>query len=302
MPQECLPGRERAQDALEDQLQKIAINLEGVRQCDLESIHDMRVASRRLRTLLKIYKPYLDKAARKTLNQGARTIGRALGRRRELDVMVAMLNDHRDEAHGLWLRFMDHMITVLVGRQERESRSCLEAVTCYESEAMQQAREAMVTSLNTNDACIVPLSADTLLDGLYEVQFARKVWKKEGGAEELHEVRIALKRFRYRCEFHKEIYGEPMEIYILRLKEAQSMLGEWNECRLLEEMVLILGNAADYDLAQGAPLVAEAYGERAAVLEDNVAVLLSALFCRAGRQAFEMLVDNAVLECDCEVA
>lgn len=293
MPHLCLPGQESARNALRKQREIVQREIEGVRVCDVDAIHDMRVGSRRLRMALKIYRPYVPQADYKALLREIRVIGRALGRRRELDVMVAMLKDHSQEAHGIWQRFMVHAIALLEERRAREQRSCLEAVTVLEGDVFQHAIQNVLANIDATSYCIQPLARDALRDALDAVHVARKGWKKSGEHEDLHEVRIAIKRFRYACEFHKSLYGAPMETYIERLKEAQATLGEWNECRLLEDMVLILGNAADYDIAQGAPLVAEAYGERAAVLEHQFAGQGKALFCKKGRKAFKTMLKAA---------
>jgi CHAD domain-containing protein len=151
--------------------------------------------------------------------------------------------------------------------------------------------------LDSSAGCVVELARDELTEAFETVRAARKIWKKSGEPEDLHQVRIALKRFRYGCEFHQEVFGGAMAAYIPPLKEVQSTLGEWNECRLLEEMVLILGNAAPYDIAQGAPLVAEAYGERAAVLEEQFVPLGKALLGKKGRKAFASLLADSALPC-----
>ncbi len=297
MPQECQPGQESVRNALKSQFAIVRDHVEGVRACEAVAIHDMRRASRRLRLALRIFRPYLKKSERKALSREARTITRALGRHRELDVMVTMLREHRKETHGLWKRFMDHAIAILEDRCERAQRFCMDAADVVGGDKFQHAQERLLASIDTTGCCVVSLAQTELLDALEFVRATRKWWKKSGEAEDLHVVRIAIKHLRYACEFHQSLVGAPMEAYIARLKEVQSVLGEWNECRLLEDMVLTLGNAADYNLAQGAPLVAEAYGERAAVLEAQFASEGKALFCKKSRKAFEALLETTAMDC-----
>lgn len=299
MPQECLSGRTLLSQALNTHIKKMADNVEGVRSCGEAPIHDMRVASRRLRMALRIFRPYLRKSARKTVKRELRGIGRALGRRRELDVMIAMLRDHREETEGIWRRFLDHILPLLSARQETEARACAEALVRFEKPEFHDAVEGLLRRPDGCKPCILELSEDTLLEALETVREMRKYWKRSGEAEDLHDVRIAIKQFRYACEFNRSLYGAPMDLYIQRLREVQGALGEWNECRLLEEMVHILGNAAPYDIAQGAPLIASHYGDRANVLEESIAIQLKALFCKEGRKAFEALLLEGSSDCDC---
>ena len=297
MSQECALGRQRALASFQAQLKIMHDNRDGVSAHEVMPIHDMRVASRRLRMALKINREYLPKKARKALNRELRKITRALGRRRELDVMIAMLRAHRDETHALWKRFMDHAIGILEQRQAREARSCAEATTVLESEAFLAANASVVDGLDTRSGCVLDVAREELMEAFDFTREARKWWKRNGDDDDLHEVRIAIKKFRYACEFHKELFGPPMAEHLARLKEAQGCLGEWNECRLLEDMVLILGDAADYQIAQGAPLVAEAYGQRADALEIQFKAQGKAQFSLEARKAFERLLNRPVVDC-----
>ena len=57
--------------------------LEGT---DIEELHDMRVATRRMRAALRIFDGYLDPQDVRPLLKGLRRTGRALGTVRDLDV------------------------------------------------------------------------------------------------------------------------------------------------------------------------------------------------------------------------
>src|SRR5690606_30776478 len=59
----------------------------GARQGDdPEAVHDMRVATRRLRAALRVFGPYYDPGVIHPLDRGLRRAGRALGAVRDLDV------------------------------------------------------------------------------------------------------------------------------------------------------------------------------------------------------------------------
>jgi CHAD domain-containing protein len=58
---------------------------------DIERVHDMRVASRRLRAVLEIYAPCFPKAQFKPLLAEVKALADALGERRDPDVLLARL-------------------------------------------------------------------------------------------------------------------------------------------------------------------------------------------------------------------
>ena len=293
----CPQGHEQACAAIQTQADIVIAKAEGVVALDGTAIHDMRVASRRLRMALDIYQPYLSPKPRKVLRRLARSITRDLGIRRELDVMASMMRDHREETHGVWQRFMDHAITVIAALREAQGEYCREAAALASGEDFRAAVDRVLEGIETDGLCVLALARAGLLGAFAEGCAARKEWKRSDDPESLHLVRIALKHLRYACEFHAGLYGEPMTAQIGHVKAAQEILGEWNECRLLQDMVLALGGAADYSLAQGAPLVAEAYGKHAEELAEQFAPIGKALLGKAAHLDFEALVSAPVHSC-----
>src|SRR5688572_18179910 len=58
---------------------------------DIERVHDMRVASRRLRAVLEIYQPCFPKALFRPVLREVKALADALGERRDPDVLLAQL-------------------------------------------------------------------------------------------------------------------------------------------------------------------------------------------------------------------
>ena len=102
---------------------------------DIERVHDMRVASRRLRAALEVFAPCFDRAEHKDLLREVKRLADALGRRRDPDVQIAGLQELRDE-----LPPSDHPgIDLLVARAREQQaegntalREALEAVLTHD--------------------------------------------------------------------------------------------------------------------------------------------------------------------------
>lgn len=293
----CTLGLELARTALRTQSGIIIEKSSAVAVLDGAAIHDMRVASRRLRMALEVFRPYLPGKLRKKLRRMARSITRDLGTRRELDVMVEMMRVHRDETHGVWQRFMDHAIAIIDTRRAAEADYCRCAAALAVSDGFREVVDGVIVRLESNGVCVLDLARVGILGALAEARVARVAWKNSEDPETLHLVRIALKHLRYACEFYAPLYGDPMAERIAQIKAAQEILGEWNECRLLQDMVLALGGAAEYNLALGAPLVAEAYGKHADELAGQFVPVAKALLGKGARKEFEALVESPVQRC-----
>ena len=63
---------------------------------DIERVHDMRVATRRLRAGLEIFGPCFPRKAHRTVLKEVKALADALGERRDPDVQIEHLEDYHD--------------------------------------------------------------------------------------------------------------------------------------------------------------------------------------------------------------
>jgi CHAD domain-containing protein len=85
---------------------------------DIERVHDMRVATRRLRAALEIFEPcFPEKLHRQTLSEVKR-LADGLGERRDRDVAIASLRAFHDQMAAPDRRGVDSLIERLLAEQE----------------------------------------------------------------------------------------------------------------------------------------------------------------------------------------
>jgi CHAD domain-containing protein len=89
-----LSYREAAALTVAVRTQELFEQAEGVLDTsDIERVHDMRVASRRLRAVLEIYEPCFPRKALRDVLADVKTLADALGERRDPDVHLAQLEE-----------------------------------------------------------------------------------------------------------------------------------------------------------------------------------------------------------------
>jgi CHAD domain-containing protein len=97
-----LPFRQAAAAAVEVRTGELFAHSENVLDTDdIERVHDMRVASRRLRAVLEIFAECFPKPQHRAVLREVKALADALGERRDPDVMIALLErvaDGLDEA------------------------------------------------------------------------------------------------------------------------------------------------------------------------------------------------------------
>src|SRR3712207_3814458 len=90
---------------------------------DIEGVHDMRVATRRLRSALKDFLPFLHKRSLKRVRRDLKTVADALGAVRDDDVAMAALEKFRNEADSDELKQGIDQLLAERGEQREKARA-----------------------------------------------------------------------------------------------------------------------------------------------------------------------------------
>ncbi len=204
---------------------------------DAEAVHDLRVATRRLRAALRLFRPDLPEKRYRRVRDGLRETAQALGAVRDLDVALARAREYRDSfpaserpdlrpLTGRWKRQQRRAVKRLHNRLgSRPHRAFLRAF------AKLTARLAEGGVANAPDAPGQPVQA--ALAGWVHAGYDRLLAYERPGAldvvESLHALRIDCKRLRYTLEFCRDLTGQPGEQLVEELVAAQDHLGELHD-------------------------------------------------------------------------
>jgi CHAD domain-containing protein len=84
---------------------------------DIERVHDMRVASRRLRAVLEIFEPCFPKGDYKTVLRDVKSLADALGERRDPDVHIEDMEAFEAQVQATLRPGIDALVDRLRARQ-----------------------------------------------------------------------------------------------------------------------------------------------------------------------------------------
>jgi len=242
LTKDCTRAATEAREALRVRIEALLARVEGVRREDIESIHDMRVASRRLRAALREFRPALPGGESRRLREDAREITRLLGRPRELDVMIEMLQAHRETAQGTAHRALPGILRAVRLRRKAVAGDCRNAVALVESETFRTTAALVLDGCRSSRGCLLDRARRRLADDYRALCAQYTEWLNTKDDAALHRLRIAFKKIRYDCERYAPLYGEGMKEFLRALKETQEVLGAWNDCRVLRnELLSIIG-------------------------------------------------------------
>ena len=267
----ALPVSEAA-SYIEKQAKRVLREAPGVRDGTVDGVHDMRVASRRLRVALREVAPVIGKDVTKPLAKRMNRVTETLGHARELDVMLIMTKSYQKNAEGLWKISAKHAVQELKAIRLEALKECDGVVQAVEDDSFQQELDNVLSALEGHDSESLPPVGEKLVRRFRIAREAYRDWCESEDPQHLHSFRIVLKKLRYAIEFYDPAYDNQMAQYLKRVKVAQDLTGDWHDAHVLCDALERIGGYAPYDKAQGFPLMIESFdlwgGQKVEELQD----------------------------------
>jgi CHAD domain-containing protein len=202
---------------------------------DVHSVHQARVATRRLREALPVLRASVDSHALTRARQQVREMTRALGPVRELDVAL----QHLDEfvARGVFSARALTRVRQTITRERLERRQqMLIAITPGKVEKLRLRLTAVGSGppIGGKPGAIREASRQV---GKRAGRLAHAI--ERAGAlyspERLHAIRVAAKKLRYALEIERELKRSRVTARIRQLKTLQDELGRMHDFEMLAD-------------------------------------------------------------------
>jgi CHAD domain-containing protein len=206
-----------------------------------EAVHRMRVAMRRFRTLLRFHRALIAPEDERILRRHVAHVFARLGEARSWDIVLShadMLAEAGTERHAA--------APIAAARAAAYAR----VARLLASPGLRQGLLALFGWLarfgrESDTIGAMPLASHAA--GLLSRQ--RKRLRAFGDlgrldAEQLHAVRIAVKRMRYACEFYGSLFPlkqARLRGYLAHLSEVQLVLGRFNDLVTVQEIAATFG-------------------------------------------------------------
>jgi CHAD domain-containing protein len=210
---------------------------------DLEHVHQLRVGCRRAATALSTFRPLLGHK-NKPLKRWLRSLRRAAGPARDLDVLLLELRQE-SATGGARLKYIFESFQRRRKKLQRRlvkvtERALLKSQTGCLQQTITQCLQSIVDEGHANRVPFGSFARQSLPESarhMLSLSHDLPPYKGQGIApaklpkiERLHELRIAVKRFRYSIElFHNAFPTSLRDTLYPQLKEIQQRLGALND-------------------------------------------------------------------------
>ncbi len=210
---------------------------------DIESVHRMRVAIRRMRSLMKLIPDYYQAGTVAKIEGGLRDIARALGTVRDLDVLILDLENFAATLPPERQTDMRGVIDQL-DRRRRVRRLRLNALFDSKGYArfLRQVRRFSKTP-GKGARRIKRRSAPNLLRHVLPLLLHQRMAQVKAydtvlpasDINDLHELRVEFKQLRYAIEFFQPVLGSSSDRFLQSVKAMQEILGRINDISVFME-------------------------------------------------------------------
>jgi CHAD domain-containing protein len=206
----------------------IPLAIEGV---DIEGVHRIRVATRRMRTFLKLFREYLEPSNFKSCKKGLKKMGGIFGQVRDLDVFRTNLYSFTEikprqvqELRAVWDLSM-------AGRYHHRRDRMLQFLRGDGYAQVLKTTLSLHLSPSETDTSDLTFIIGAKLNRLLTLSLdSRRRDFSPSHYSEYHALRLDLKDFRYALEFSQDLLPQgSLESLLGPLTSLQDLLGNLND-------------------------------------------------------------------------
>lgn len=218
---------------------------------DVEELHDMRVAARRLRAALSLFFSYLPSGFG-AIRDELRWVTTALGEVRDLDVQLAEIQRRKAAMDPIDAVALDQLVDELSSRRDAARRRMLDTLDSERYERFTADFTELLANPHASlesDFALVAIP-DLVVRRYKKLRRSAEKLKNSSANSDFHQVRIQSKKLRYTVEFISPLYGKKARKFIRRLVDVQDLLGR------LQDSVVAIEHLRELAVDPVAPLPA----------------------------------------------
>ena len=242
------PGTAALKAALKKQHARMLAHDPGVRLGDTpEDVHQLRIATRRVRAVLRAARPFFTDDRGEIARSELAWLADLLGDVRDLDVLIGRIRDERARLDLPTQPGAAHVADLLVAEREAARGRLLNAMRTKRYARLLVRIEELVENppLEENDVPVEKL----VRREFKKLRRAAAALDAHPTDDELHKVRVRVKRARYAAEVVEAEAGKPATRFIRQTKRLQDVAGELQDAVVAEDRLRALSERVEEPIA-----------------------------------------------------
>lgn len=213
---------------------------------DSEELHDMRVATRRMRAAFNVFGYAFEPKAIKSFKRELKDLGGKLGRARDMDVLLEKTEDYLKTLYETDRTGLGPLL-IAWGQEKDEAHS--ELLDHLQKKSYHKFKQRFNRFLQSPGEGVAEVQTDppepNLVKDVAPVLIYTRLTSvrayesilQSATLDQLHALRIEFKKLRYAVEFFREVLGDQVKDVISLLKDMQDHLGNLNDARVACQLI-----------------------------------------------------------------
>lgn len=250
--------KRQGQKYIKVQLKCARRQLNGVKKLgDIEYVHRLRVAFRRLLNALWVFKHLLPEQELKKHKKNILRVASILGQARDSDIQNCILAEFRRKNKSrTYISGLSDLQAIFQKKRRNLQPKIIQAVIHFEEEKTLSKIEKVISKLKGQDKKKKTkkdyiLAKKRIAKRMEEFFSLKAHIFRPNHTEELHKIRVAARHLRYTLEIFKPLYGSRLDVFIEAHRQIQSVLGKLHDIDVLIDLLAaITPNLNDSNLTE----------------------------------------------------
>ena len=214
---------------------------------DPEYVHQMRIASRRLRSALPLFQDCFPHNVHQRWSKEIKRITRCLGEARDTDVQILFLEEKmKDPPNSVFLHGIQRLHLRLSQRRDSLQEEVITGLDHFKKSAIAPDMtdtlrpllgKAALEKTPERSLSIYRVASDMGRTCMADVISYDSLIRDPRNITELHELRKSNKRLRYTLEFFAGFFDDKLDPFIEQVKVMHSLLGEIHDCDVWKDLL-----------------------------------------------------------------
>lgn len=214
----------------------LSLRENALNSVDIEGVHQMRVAIRRLRSALRDFSSLLKSPLLKKSKKKLQQLADILGEARDEDVALAELEKLLNKSKNEHVK--NNIEAKIKKRRSRREKTQTELVKILDENSLNKLNELFSEAINVavkKNKKVVNLTAkeagrEIISRSMEEFCGLSESLYNPFNRLELHQLRISAKRLRYAIELFNVCWNDEIKPFAEEVSEMQTFLGEVHDC------------------------------------------------------------------------
>ncbi len=196
---------------------------------DVEAIHRLRVATRRLRAALRMLREVVpDDEAESAADELGWLCG-AIGAVRDLDVLAQLLQNRATRLESDFIRALAPLSDTIRRQRAIEQERLVAALDSERCHGLVQRLGAIAPEPAADSVTLAAVAARLVRPQLRAMLRAGAGLDEASPPESLHRLRVRVKKLRYALELLRMVGGKPGRKVLRRLERVQERVGRYHD-------------------------------------------------------------------------